>query len=98
MKIGDRVRIKESLAGMGFDYSEGQMVELNESNFEHLEGLMRGGSAEAETFQDTTTTNREANESIDLHTDDGSGPEPESDTELVKAKRPRVRRSDGDKG
>ncbi len=98
MKIGDKVRIKEALAGANFIYVDNEIVEITHQNIDIIEGLLRGGSAEAETFQATPEANRGTNESVDIHTDDAGGIEPGIDSEPVKTKRRGVRRPDGDKG
>jgi hypothetical protein len=96
MKIGEKVRIKESLSGHGFMYSEGEIVEITQGNIEHLEGLMRGGSAEAATFPDTPTPNRGENEGTDIHTDDRGGAQSKADTDAPKTKGRFLRGRHGD--
>jgi hypothetical protein len=77
MKIGDKVRVKESLAGAGFSFSDGEIVTLDSQNIALLEGLLRGGSAEMvdsfpEVVQGEQPQPGEKNENIDILPDDGT--------------------------
>lgn len=70
MNIGQKVRIRESMAGKDFSFSDGEIVEITNHNKDFLEGLLRGGSAEAETFQVETIPDKGSNEDISVLSDD----------------------------
>lgn len=78
MKIGEKIRIKLSLAGKDFAFCEGDILTISENRntdteiaIDTAEGLLRGGSAEAATFQDTPTTNQGQNADTHILPDDG---------------------------
>lgn len=70
MKIGDKIRIHESIAGKSFSYDAESILEVTQSKtdethiaFDLAESLMRGGVAEAATFPEEIHKHQGTNES-----------------------------------
>ena len=73
MKIGDKVRIKLSLAGLDYAFCEGAIVTITQSKNDDenisinvAESLLRGGSAEAVDFREETRSDTKQNETADI--------------------------------